>query len=1011
MTICGIAMFIVVASLVLSKVADAKVNKSKTYYGRTVYDYSIANELSPDKVTLIPGDKINTVFTTKRPSGYNSTQSLAITDKYFVVFFDDTTNAIKNRVQFIEKTGNHKVVKSIDLELGHANGATYDSKHDEVLVVDGKKIHRINATTFKYLGTKTITNAKNEQYNATGIGYDAERDRFYASSGPRIRTVTADDFRIYNYLLSDHVQANQDLGYYNGYIYRVTWETKGGSEGQAWQNGKFNRDDNVFLQFAADGSSFQPFYTRNPSCEAESIAFDGGKPYILFNACNGSERQSGRYAITSISDSKTLKELYHRYTVKYDANGGTGAPGDQDNVYVGVKSKLATGKPKRTYYDFWGWAKKKDATKADYAAGSKNVLKKYGSKNSDLTLYAVWKEQTYKISYSANGGTGAPGAKEYGKAGGPVKINSGSTVKREYYEFVGWSTNKNATEADSNYKPGASYSGKKNLALYAVWKPLKYTIEYDCRGGSGCPAKSEVKKSSDATISKTKPTRKNYSFQGWALAGDYSKVVYVGGEKYTGRNNLKLYAVWKVQYFKIGFDANGGTNAPTAITRMKTAAEVKLPSMSPTRNGYKFVNWNTSKDGKGSSYAPGAKYSGRVDITLYAKWEKNNEKAPVNGVTISYDANGGINAPAPTVGVVGNIKLSTSVPQRGGFEFIGWSSNRSATSAEYQPGTAYKGTTNVVLYALWRETKVTVSYDANSGTGAPEAQSGALNTIIISMVRPVRSGYSFEGWSMKKGAKTPDYRGGDLYDGDADITLYAVWSQNAVSVVFYANDGSDDSYREDVAPGSEYKLSYRPRAHEGYTLLGWSVKKNSNAIDYALDEVITVKNAMALYAVWEAPQKTVDFDADGGDSVEDGGQTAPDSIVTDKPIVTVPETEVERDGYEFDGWSENEEPVEGEKRYKAGEKYEIPADTDEVTLHARWTSDKRYINEDSCQEGDMDCICNMDASSKECVDTAEELPKTGPGEIALLMVAIIMIVTGGVYWHRSYLELKKVEKS
>jgi hypothetical protein len=133
--------------------------------------------------------------------------------------------------------------------------------------------------------------------------------------------------------------------------------------------------------------------------------------------------------------------------------------------------------------------------------------------------------------------------------------------------------------------------------------------------------------------------------------------------------------------------------------------------------------------------------------------------------------------------------------------------------------------------------------------------------------------------------------------------------------------------------------------------------------------------------------------------------------VTDKPIVTVPETEVERDGYEFDGWSENEEPVEGEKRYKAGEKYEIPADTDEVTLHARWTSDKRYINEDSCQEGDMDCICNMDASSKECVDTAEELPKTGPGEIALLMVAIIMIVTGGVYWHRSYLELKKVEKS
>jgi uncharacterized protein HemX len=43
-------------------------------------------------------------------------------------------------------------------------------------------------------------------------------------------------------------------------------------------------------------------------------------------------------------------------------------------------------------------------------------------------------------------------------------------------------------------------------------------------------------------------------------------------------------------------------------------------------------------------------------------------------------------------------------------------------------------------------------------------------------------------------------------------------------------------------------------------------------------------------------------------------------------------------------------------------------------------------------------------------ETVTELPKTGPGEIALAIIAVVCIVTGGVYWYRSQKDLAKVQK-
>lgn len=71
------------------------------------------------------------------------------------------------------------------------------------------------------------------------------------------------------------------------------------------------------------------------------------------------------------------------YTVSYNANGGSGAPGSQTKTY-GQTLTLSGTKPTRPNYNFKGWSKDKNAVSAEYAAGGSYYT------DSNVTLYAVW---------------------------------------------------------------------------------------------------------------------------------------------------------------------------------------------------------------------------------------------------------------------------------------------------------------------------------------------------------------------------------------------------------------------------------------------------------------------------------------------------------------------------------------------------------------------------------------------------------------------------------------------
>lgn len=128
-----------------------------------------------------------------------------------------------------------------------------------------------------------------------------------------------------------------------------------------------------------------------------------------------------------------------------------------------------------------------------------------------------------------------------------------------------------------------------------------------------------------------------------------------------------------------------------------------LSTAFPSREGYRFLNWNTAANGQGVSYQPGETISSvSSDITLYAQWEATG---PFFN-TIEYYNNApyppAYNMPAPTPVVGGSAVISMQIPIREGYVFTGWNTSPDGIGITYQPGQAVSGLeAGLGLYAQW----------------------------------------------------------------------------------------------------------------------------------------------------------------------------------------------------------------------------------------------------------------------------------------------------------------------
>ena len=289
---------------------------------------------------------------------------------------------------------------------------------------------------------------------------------------------------------------------------------------------------------------------------------------------------------------------------------------------------------------------------------------------------------TYTVSYNANGGSGAPSSQT--KTHGTALTLSTTVPTRTGYAFVGWATSSSATSA--TYAPGASYTTDANLTLYAVWTVNKYEITYDANGGTNAPATQNKAHGTNLTLSTTVPA-KNYTitfdanggtvdvstrqvaceFLGWATTSTATSATYQPGDTFTTNANTTLYAVWE----------------------NPALAQYSIP----VREGYVFDGWYTAASG-GTQVTLSTVISS--NMTVYAHWV-------IATYGVNYDANGGTGAPDTQTKTHGEaLTLSTTVPTRENYTFLGWATEENPTEVQYQPGDTYAVDSDVMLIAVWQ---------------------------------------------------------------------------------------------------------------------------------------------------------------------------------------------------------------------------------------------------------------------------------------------------------------------
>ena len=410
-------------------------------------------------------------------------------------------------------------------------------------------------------------------------------------------------------------------------------------------------------------------------------------------------------------------------TVNYNANGGSGAPASQDK-YNTVDLTLSSTKPTRTGYTFVNWNTKSDGSGTSYQPGSKYTA------NESVTLYAIWKANTYSISYNLNGGSKGSSAPTSGTYGSTVTVSNPS---RTGYTFAGWSV----SGAGASMSGTSLTIGAGNVTLTANWNVNYYYLDLNGYLDGGSSGGISGYGTADVYINGTlvcndcadyytaHPYGTTYSISDIkTTTGHRYNGVYSGSASGTITGNTSVYLSYSTNTYYITYDANGGTGAPGTQAFLYNSGST-ISSIIPTRYGYTFLYWTYS----GNIFNPGAAIpTGWGSFTLTANWKANDTTPP----TCSLSANGS--------------NITATATDDKGIAYQGWSSSYSgnnSTSKSIASGThTYyvkdtAGNTNTCSISI----KATYSYQKEVQTETSAYERWTATGTCHCRGKSVRGGY------------------------------------------------------------------------------------------------------------------------------------------------------------------------------------------------------------------------------------------------------------------------------
>ena len=339
-------------------------------------------------------------------------------------------------------------------------------------------------------------------------------------------------------------------------------------------------------------------------------------------------------------------------------------------------------------------------------------------------------------------------------------------------------------------------------------------------------------------------------------------------------------------------------------------------------------------------------------------------------VYLGYDANNGTNAPDGSSAeiVAGNsatFTISDSVPTRTGYNFLGWATNKDATSAEYSSGGRITISSNTTLYAVWKKistfetneftqplaiTDWTYGETANAPTAV--AKYGTIkytysNTADGTYTEevPTEAGKHYVKATVEE---TADYSG--LESNAFEFTILPKTINTAIILTAPVKNGVPQTEMEtneytatvvwspEVTDKFGYSTVYTatititPKAN--YTVKG--IAENGYTVNGA-ETVTNEADSATMTAVYAATgsksnggssstkRYTVSFNTNGGNKIT--SQTVAKDNSVKEPTAPI------KENFEFAGWYTDKELT---TKYDFTEKV-----TKSFTLYAKWTEQKQ----------------------------------------------------------------------
>ncbi len=308
-----------------------------------------------------------------------------------------------------------------------------------------------------------------------------------------------------------------------------------------------------------------------------------------------------------------------------------------------------------------------------------------------------------------------------------------------------------------------------------------------------------------------------------------------------------------------------GTTATIEYPYNETPLAVPHPSTvlgsynATITENYTFVGWKIMEDG-----VPGTTIylaSGTMPLTtsysVIAVWTANEYTATFynnygEGVATDSDV-----FDTQTISVETAPQKPGTDPTRENYTFEGWAIERDGTVLTTFEGQT--GTQDRNYYAIWSLDEVTVTFNANGGTGTMSVQNVPYDTSTqLNQNEFTREGYTFAGWTTNENGTGEEYANEESVTLTENLNLYAQWTVETYTITYAAGtNGTGSMDNGTLTYNTAFDIPDNAFTADGnYYFSGWDANADGTK-DYDNEATIpaaSVTGNIDLVALWTAKQ-------------------------------------------------------------------------------------------------------------------------------------------------------------